>query len=127
MFNIDAKTKQISVTRGDVVSFTVGANLNRNKKYVFKAGDIVRFKVIKSQDCNCVIMSKDVVAVEGETAVEINLNSKETRIGEIINKPQKYWYEVELNPDRGAQTIIGYDNEGPKIFMLYPEGSDVNA
>lgn len=35
-----------------------------------------------------------------------------------------YWYEVELNPETEAQTIIGYDEDGPKIFRLYPEGDD---
>ena len=45
-------------------------------------------------------------------------------IGEVINKPTNYWYEIELNPNTQPQTIIGYDEDGEKLFVLYPEGSD---
>ena len=54
--------------------------------------------------------------------VTISLSSTDTRIGEIINKPVDYWYEIELNPDTTPQTIIGYDADGPKILKLFPEG-----
>lgn len=51
--------------------------------------------------------------------VEIPLNSEDTKIGDVVNYKVKYWYEIELN----NMTTIGYDKEGPKEFILYPEGS----
>ena len=39
-----------------------------------------------------------------------------------MNKPVEYWYEIELNNEH---TVIGYDDNGAKIFMLFPEGSKV--
>ena len=56
--------------------------------------------------------------------MEIALEGYETKFGEVINKPKQYWYEVELNPETSPQTIIGYDEEGAKLFTIYPEGSD---
>ena len=52
----------------------------------------------------------------------ISLNKEDTTIGDIINTPIDYWYEVQLNPETNPQTIIGYDENGAKIFRLYPEG-----
>jgi hypothetical protein len=50
------------------------------------------------------------------------LSKEDTKIGKKVNKPVDYWYEVELNPDTYPQTIVGYDEDGAKIFKLYPEG-----
>ena len=43
-----------------------------------------------------------------------------------VNKPKKYWYEVELNPGTPkTQTIIGYTIEqGPKTITLLPESGE---
>ena len=59
--------------------------------------------------------------------VEIFLHGAETKFGEVINKPVDYWYEVELNPETKPQTIIGYDEDGAKVFKLFPEGRDVEV
>ena len=55
------------------------------------------------------------------------LSSEETKIGNVISKPVVYWYEIEINPDSAPITIIGYDNDGAKELILYPEGVDVNV
>jgi hypothetical protein len=67
-----------------------------------------------------------VVVTEECESVQIILTSEEMRIGDIINKPVDYWYEVELNPDTPyTVTILGYTKEkGPKILSLTPEGGD---
>ena len=115
----------IHLTRGDIASLNISAN-NNGKDYTFKAGDVVRLNVIEKKDCNCVVLQKDVIVSEETLSVEINLKGNETKFGEIINKPKQYWYEVELNPEKNPQTIIGYDEEGAKLFTIYPEGSDKN-
>ena len=115
----------IYVTRGDAATFSVGATLD-GASYVFKADDIVRFKVFTKKDCADVVLQKDVVATEGASVVEIALDKEDTKIGETISKPVDYWYEVEMNPDTYPQTIIGYDENGAKVFKLFPEGGGID-
>jgi hypothetical protein len=124
MFKIDSD-KTIHITRGDIGSISIGAKIE-GTDYEFQQGDVIRFKVFKSKDCKCVEIKKDVVVDTAGTSVSVNLDGYETKIGEVVNKPTDYWYEVELNPETAPQTIIGYDEEGAKIFRLYPEGSGVN-
>lgn len=125
MFRINTTTKQIELTRGDVASIGVTAR-EGDSDYVFLVGDIVRLKVFKNKDCGCVELQKDVEVKVQCTNVSIDLTREDTKIGELISKPVDYWYEVELNPDTNPQTIIGYDENGAKIFTLYPEGGDKN-
>ena len=122
MFKIDSD-KTIHITRGDIGSISIGAKLE-GSDYEFQEGDIVRFKVFKSKDCSCIEIQKDVEVEATGTGINISLQSDETKIGEVISKPIDYWYEIEVNPDTAPQTIVGYDEEGAKIFRLYPEGSD---
>lgn len=125
MFKIDDKTKQISITRGDVASIDFSPlNDEDGSEYVFKANDVVRFKVFERKETEMVYLVKDFKATENQTSIEISLTSEDTKIGELIDKPRKYWYEIELNPDTNPQTLIGYDDEGEKLFVLYPEGGD---
>ena len=115
----------INITRGDSAVFSVGALIGE-AEYTFKEGDVVRFKVFGKKNCDDVVLKKDVVVGEATNLVQIALDSDETKIGDVISKPTDYWYEVELNPDTYAQTIIGYDEDGAKIFKLYPEGGVTN-
>lgn len=123
MFKIDSVSKQISLTRGDTALIEVSAKNEDGTDYTFQVGDIVRFKVFKRKDCGCIELQKDVEVTESGTTVEVLLTSEDSKIGGIINKPAKYWYEVEVNPDTSCQTIIGYDEDGEKVFMLYPESA----
>lgn len=114
--------KTICLTRGDVANINVSANMQDGEPFIFAAGDVLRFTVFAKKDCNNVVISKDAIADTDTATVFIKLTSEETKIGDIINKPVDYWYEVVLNPDTEPQTIIGYDENGEKIFRLYPEG-----
>jgi hypothetical protein len=98
----------------------VGANVG-GVPYTFREGDVVRFSVFGRKDCSEVVLRKDTEVTAETGAVEILLSSEDTRIGEVISKPVDYWYEVELNPETYPQTIIGYDQDGAKVFKLYPE------
>lgn len=113
----------IHVTRGDIVAFKVTADYY-GENYVFKAGEIVRMKVFEKKGCDCVLLQKDFIIESDTEEVTILLTSMDTKIGGVIHKPCDYWYEVELNPLTNPQTIIGYDDDGAKIFRLYPEGAD---
>jgi hypothetical protein len=125
MFFID-ENKSIHVTRGDAIRFTLTAKERgeEHSEYEFGTGEIVRFKVFEKKDCACVVLQKDFEIEANASTVVISLDKNDTKIGETISKPTEYWYEVELNPEVQPQTIIGYDEDGAKQFILYPEGGD---
>lgn len=127
MFIINKDDKSIYLTRGDIASIDARANISETEPYVFKKGDVVRFKVTEKKNCSNIILQKEVTVAEETESVLIVLTGSETKIGEVINKPVDYWYEMELNPDTVPQTFIGYDDDGPKIFRLFPEGADVDV
>lgn len=114
----------IYATRGDVVLFSVTAE-DSGEPYVFQAGDVVRIKVYGKKDAENVVLQKDFPVTEDTESVEILLTEEDTKIGDVISKHKDYWYEVELNPFTNPQTIIGYDEDGAKVFRLFPEGDDV--
>lgn len=124
MFEFDEETKQFHVTRGNAGIIEVTADNQDGSQYEFQVGDVVRFKVFKRKDCGCVEIQKDVVVDKVCTSVDVPLTSEETKIGDLINKPASYWYEIELNPETNCKTLLGYDKEGEKVFMLYPEGDE---
>lgn len=124
MFEVDGLN--IYLTRGDVAVLEVSAQNADGSVYTFQSGDVVRLNVCIKNHHENIVLTKEVSVDEEVTSVSISLSSSDTRIGELINKPTDYWYEIELNPDSVPQTIIGYDQDGPKIFRLYPEGEEQN-
>lgn len=114
----------IHLTRGDYATFEVTAKKDENENYIFQIDDVVRFTVTEKKKCDSVVLTKEVIITEVTEKVVMNLNQTETKLGEIIHKPKDYWYEVVLNPETAPQTIVGYDDNGPKILRLYPEGDD---
>ena len=116
----------IYITRGDVAVFDVVAE-DKGVKYSFQPGDVVRIKVTEKKNCDNVVLQKDFPVLEAADKVEIVLEEKDTKIGGIISKPVDYWYEIELNPHTNPQTIIGYDDDGAKVFKLFPEGKTLST
>ena len=122
MFRIN-DDNSIYVTRGDMVFLKVTAQ-NDGEAYTFQPGEVLRIKIYGKKDCENVVLQKDFPVGVVTQEVDIVLEEKDTKIGGVINKPTDYWYEVELNPFDNPQTIIGYDEDGAKLFRLYPEGGD---
>ena len=114
----------IYATRGDIVFFSVSAD-NDGVPYVFQPGDVVRIKVYGKKNAENVVLQKDFPVIEETENVAIFLAEEDTKIGGVISKATDYWYEVELNPMINPQTIIGFDEDGAKIFKLFPEGADL--
>lgn len=123
MFKVNEQLT-ISVTRGDMGTLAVTADKD-GELYTFQTNDLVRFQVFEKKDCTNVLLSKEIRVAEATQQVEVLLTGKDTRLGKPISKPEDYWYEVELNPLTAPQTIIGYDENGPKIFRLFPEGGEM--
>lgn len=119
----EVKDLTIYANRGDVGAINVTAE-HDGGAYTFHAGDVVRLKVFEKKACDDVVLRKDVTVMQDTEVVEIVLHGSDTTFGEVISKPVDYWYEIELNPDTMPQTILGYDEDGPKIFRLYPEGGE---
>lgn len=122
MLQINADNS-IYLTRGDAISFSVTADVD-GEPYIFTLDDIVRISVYAKKNCTDVVLRKDFTVDANSESVDIYLDERETRIGEAISKPTDYWYEVELNPGTNPQTIIGYDEDGPKVFKLFPESDN---
>lgn len=112
----------IHVTRGDIGLLGITAKNEDESDYVFQIGDIVRLGVFEKKKFSSIKLQKEITVQEQGTEVQIQLNKEDTTIGSIINAPVDYWYEIQLNPETNPQTIIGYDENGAKIFRLYPEG-----
>lgn len=114
----------IYATRGDIVFFDVSAD-DHGTPYKFQPGDIVRISVYGKKDAESVVLQKDFPVSEVSETVFIYLEEQDTKIGESISKHKDYWYEVVLNPDTVPQTIIGYDEDGAKVFRLFPESEEI--
>lgn len=116
----------IEANRGDIIFFAVMA-VDGDFTYEFQPGDIVRMAVYGRKDADNCVMQKDFPVIEATDNVFIHLEESDTKIGDVISKPKDYWYEIVLNPDTAPQTIIGYDEDGPKILRLYPESSEIDG
>ena len=114
----------IYATRGDIVFFAVTAEQD-GKPYLFKPGDVVRIKVYGKKDAEDVVLQKDFPVTDYAQKVQIFLTKDDMKIGDVISKHKDYWYEIVLNDDTLPQTIIGYDEDGAKLFRLFPEGDDI--
>ena len=108
------KNKNIFLNRGDKITIIV-----RNKNDSFRFGDYIIFYICEEGNYEKVIFQKRFDLDEDSDIIPIHLTSEETKIGEPLkNGSRTYWYEIELN---GDTTLVGYDNNGPKCFVLYPE------
>ena len=120
MFKINKDT--IKITKGDYGLIGVTAESEDGTDYTFHIGDQLRLAIYEKKNYDNVILEKIIDVDEETQEVEIELTPTETKIGETINKPIEYWYEISLNPNGNTQTIVGYDDSGAKVFKLYPEG-----
>ena len=124
MFKINSETKQVNLTRGDIASFKIKAMNDDGTYYQFKTGDVITLAIYEKKNLENTKLKKGVIVAEPSEDVILNLTSEDTKLDELTNKPIEYWYEITLKNTNSndEQTIIGYDENGAKIFKLYPEG-----
>ena len=126
MIKYDSFTKQLQINRGDSTTLKINAKDSAGEQYQFKVGEKVKLSIAERKNEENVIFSKTITVAEQGYNVDIPLSSEDTKIGEIINKPVIYWYEISvLTLNNEIQTIIGYDDDGAKEFVLNPEAGDV--
>ena len=108
------KDNKIEVSRGDAFSidFTI-------ENYVFQPSDVVKMSVFdKGSDFEDYYVEIDGQIDTENNKVVFSFSEDDTStIGEAISKPTTYWYEISLN---GDQTVLGYDDDGPKEMIIYP-------
>lgn len=120
------KGKNIEITRGNVLPIKVTAGDDATKSdYEFKVDDVIRFKIFDKENVNNVHLQKDFIIEEACTETTIVMTAKEMKIGELTNKTQEYWWEIDLNPDTDyEQTIVGYEKNSEATISILPEGGD---
>ena len=114
--------KEIHINRGDrlLIDFSIE---NGKDKYIFKDRDKIKFSIYEKKGMDkSPVLQKEFIPTVGSTILDIDIPGSEMKIGEMANKPIEYWYEIELNDEK---TIIGYDEDGAKRLILYPEGADL--
>ena len=126
MFKLNKEDMSISVTRGDVLYFDFYAD-DGGKNYKFQPGDVLQISVAVKKDMSTVVLQKRFGVEDYTEKVRIYLTKHDTRIGGVISKPTDYWYQIRLNPDdETPQSIVAYDEDGPKLFRLFPEAEEIN-
>lgn len=113
MIKVDSE-KRIHISRGDAATLNITAN---GGEYEFQVGDVIRLRIYEKKKYNEPIVEVTKTVETAATSVELNLTKENTTIGEDINKPITYWYEISLNE---TTTIIGYDEDGAKELVVYP-------
>lgn len=119
MFKIEGET--IHCTRGDIGNISFSCNEEDGTTHVFNTGDRIIFKVYEKNNVSNVVLKKEYVVTSDCNSVVIELDSNDTTIGDLINKKTIYNYEISINDE---QTVIGFDENGGKEFILYPEGGE---
>lgn len=120
MIRID-EDKTIHLTRGDATN-------DINKLVVSKDGvsfsenDTLKLIVVKKKGYTSeIVFSKKQTITQDSNEVEFSLTTEDTSTFPLENKKKEYWYDFVLN---GDTTILGYDEENAKKFIVYPGGID---
>lgn len=94
------------------------------EKYKFQLDDKITFVVINKKGYTQEeILRKeytlrDIGYTEPSEVAELPLTEDEMKNFPLSNKRQTFWYDIVLND---TTTILGFDNEGAKQIIIYPE------
>lgn len=116
---IPLEDKTIEINRGDRKTIVL-----KNKSGTFKVGDKLKFSIVEKKNYNNVLFQKTYTVTRESKYMPITLSREDMKIGDIISKKLVCWYEIEYN---GSQTIVGYDDDGAKELILYPEAPDIGG
>lgn len=86
--------------------------------YDFSANDVIKFNIYNKKGyTENPLKTKTVIISESTKTVSIELTDEDTTIGEESNSKTICWYDISLND---TTTIVGYDDNGAKEFIIYP-------
>lgn len=90
--------------------------------YQFQIGDKITFNIYEKNGYNKEpLMTKTTEVVAITEVVDISLTEEDTTFGNPVNKETIFWYDITLNSDL---TIVCYNEDGPKEFIVYPAKGD---
>jgi hypothetical protein len=137
MIAIGEDRQTIYLTRGDVtdqfhrVAFyypIYNFTTKQEEKYKFKLTDKIAFVVKEKKGYTKaeVLRIEKTLAEMGYTEPteypEIILTEEDTKAFNLLDKKKTYWYDIVLND---TTTILGYDEDGAKKLIVYPEADEV--
>lgn len=137
MLAIGEDRKTIHLTRGDVTSeyYRLAFNFpiynfatKQEENYQFKPDDKISFIVklkkgyTKTEVLRVEKTLREMGYVEPTEYPEIILTEEDTKVFNLLDKPTTYWYDIVLND---TTTILGYDQDGAKKLIVYPEGGEI--
>ena len=128
----------IHLTRGDATN----GNYNRlafnfpiynfeteqEENYLFQLEDKISFTIInkkgytKEELLRKEYTPRDIGYAAPTDTLEIPLTEEDTKSFPLANKPKTYWYQISLND---STTVLGYDDDGAKLIIVYPEVEEV--
>lgn len=137
MIAIDTDNTTLHITRGD----TTGDKYNRlafqypiynhateqEELYEFQPKDKISFVVFNAKGYTKEeLLRKEFTIAElgynkPTTTPELKLTAEDTKVFPLLDKGKTYWYDLILNDDT---TILGYDDEGAKQLIVYPEADE---
>lgn len=137
MIAVDEDKTTIHLTRGDKTDGKINKlafyfpiyNIatKEEEKYKFQLDDKISFIVMKRKGytkeevLRKEYTIKDLGYTEPTECPEIPLTAEDTKCFELKNKNVTYWYDLVLND---STTILGYDDDGAKEIIVYPEGGE---
>ena len=90
--------------------------------YKFQKGDKVTFSIYNKNGYDREpLMKIDIEVLTEADSVDIPLMEENTTFGNPVNKETIFWYDISLNDN---QTVVGYNEDGAKEFILYPAKGD---
>lgn len=90
--------------------------------YQFEVGDKIKFNIYNKNGYDKEpLMSKEVEVEAVTDSVDISLTEENTTFDKAINKPTIYWYDITLN---NYMTVVCYNEDGAREFILYPAKGD---
>lgn len=119
MLRIDSGN--IYLTRGDEATINISVPLDDGTNYKFQTEDVVYFTVKKKYSDATPVLRKEITFTEETEVAVLDLTKVDTTLGDLKDTPTKYVYDISIN---AVKTIIGYDEDGAKYFIIYPEASD---
>lgn len=86
--------------------------------YQFQIGDKITFNIYEKNGYNKdPLLKKEINVTSMGSSIDIPLLEKDTTFTNSINKETIFWYDITLNNN---QTIVCYNEDGAKEFILYP-------
>lgn len=98
---IEIKGTDVYCPKGNTITLQFSASLDDGTYYVFKAGDVMKFRLKNTKNSVEDIITKSSVLTEGETSQEFVLECDDTDLAR-----DNYHYTVDLIRDNIINTIV---------------------